>query len=165
MNPKPSVLVCSSSETLDLAHQLANRLESDASVLIWIDAVFRPGRPVVEAITTQLSKSDFAIMIVGEDDVATPRPVSAVRSNVIFEIGLAIGALGQSRVQLVAAGRVPLPTDLSGLPIYELSPNSAVQLDTIATAIARKVTQGDGAGAPSQYGAESAERLLQLRSS
>jgi len=137
MNAMPSVVISSSPASLTLAHKLALHLETVASVSLWSREIYS-GRSPIEALSRQLSNADFAIMIVSYDD-ALSRPGSD-----LFEVGLAVGALGSSRVELIADSRrtlliehpPSLPSDFVELPIHEVSPNSTREIERAGRLIA-----------------------------
>jgi len=64
-------------------------------------------------------RADFAILIATADDAVTTRGGSrnVARDNVVFELGLFIGALGRDRTYVVAdrTHDLQLPSDLNGL--------------------------------------------------
>ncbi len=72
-----------------------------------------------------MSRADFAALILAGDDRVISRDVTsdAPRDNVIFELGLFMGALGRSRTFLIHPRGVNLkiPTDLIGITplVYE----------------------------------------------
>jgi CAP12/Pycsar effector protein, TIR domain len=116
---QPTVFVGSSSEGLDYARAVRALLEDDASVKVWKD--LRPGfgiTTIIEGLVRQVERSDFAVLILTPDDVLTTREVEtpSPRDNVIFELGLSIGALGRSRtILLQGAPDLKLPSDLGGV--------------------------------------------------
>jgi len=73
----------------------------------------------IESLVTSLPDFDFAILVLTSDDITTIRGESqqTPRDNVIFELGLFMGALGRNRTFLLCnrAHRIALPSDLWGL--------------------------------------------------
>jgi CRP/FNR family transcriptional regulator, cyclic AMP receptor protein len=71
---------------------------------------------VIESLEKNLKAADFAALIISPDDkvVSRSKRRSAPRDNVIFELGLFMGALGRTRTyMLVPTGMdVKIPTDL-----------------------------------------------------
>lgn len=73
----------------------------------------------MEALAEAAGRADFAILIATPDDTLESRGAtqSVARDNVIFELGLFIGALGRTRTYIVAdrTRDLQLPSDLLGL--------------------------------------------------
>ena len=75
-----------------------------------------------------MSKVDFAVLLLSPDDKVISRDTTsdAPRDNIVFELGLFMGALGHSRTFLVYPHGIDIkiPTDLAGItPLtYEPSP-------------------------------------------
>ena len=72
-------------------------------------------------------KFDFAALILTPDDsvVSRGKNVPAARDNVIFELGLFLGALGPERVFIIhPRGKAPrLPSDLAGVTLLAYNEN------------------------------------------
>lgn len=120
MSVKPTLFVGSSVEGLDYAYAVQENLEHDAVVTVWNQGVFVLSGSTLESLVMAVSNSDFGAFVLGADDIATIRSQahSVPRDNVIFELGLFVGALGRSRTFILtprAAGAVKLPTDLLGV--------------------------------------------------
>lgn len=121
MQRPAAVFVGSSSENKDLCGYLQAGLEAavECEVTPWSSGVFRASSYTLESLVDSARGSDFAVLIVTPDDMVTSRggePTAAARDNVIFELGLFMGALGRNRTFIIAdrAG-VKLPSDLDGL--------------------------------------------------
>ncbi len=100
---------------------------------------------------TQLACSDFAALILAPDDVVTSREntVAAPRDNVVFELGMFIGALGHARTFLIQPldAEVKIPTDPMGFtPLtYRLKPGEDM-CETATTTCTQLVDVIDTAG-------------------
>lgn len=111
----------SSSEGKKVAERLAMRLESHGSVetKVWTQGVFDIGNHVLDDLIYQASTVDFAILVLSPDDSVESRDMrsQAPRDNVIFELGLFIGALGKNRTYMVQpeGTALKLPSDLAGI--------------------------------------------------
>lgn len=126
-NPRPVLFIGCSAESLSVARAIQSGLAYDPVVVtIWTDGVFRASSFAIESLERELDKADFAALILSSDDRVTSRDVTsdAPRDNIIFELGLFMGALGRKRTFLVHPREVNLkiPTDLFGIiPLtYEL---------------------------------------------
>jgi len=99
MASKPLVFIGSSSERLSVARAIELNLDHVANSTIWAHA-FSPGRSVYEDLLEQASRFDYAIIVMGADDKVLSRgeEQAAPRDNVVFELGLFLGALGRERV-------------------------------------------------------------------
>lgn len=115
-------LLSSSSEQLSIAKALEANLEAEGfEPTLWSREAHGPSQYNLEALLGQAESSDFAIFVFAPDDQVTIRgevhPV--VRDNVLFELGLFIGALGRDRSFIVQSSehQMRLPSDLDGLTI------------------------------------------------
>lgn len=120
ISPEPlKVFIGSSAEGLLVAKNLQAELESAEHIEVdrWDTGTFEPGGITLESLVEKARAVDFAILVAtGEDTVASRGQVqSAVRDNIVFELGLFIGTIGRERVYLLSVGDVKLPSDLSGV--------------------------------------------------
>lgn len=109
-NERPCIFVGSSSEAMSVAEAVATGIHRDWNeVRLWTKGVFGPGDTYIEALEKAVRSMDFAILVVSHDDLVTSRGSRqyAPRDNVIFELGLFMGALGRDRV--VALKPAPRP--------------------------------------------------------
>lgn len=115
---RPRVFIGSSNEGRDVAEAIQQGLDQIADCIIWTQGVFAPSMNRMEALEAEKSKADFAVLVLTPDDVRTKRGKtgSVPRDNVIFELGLFIGALGRERTFMVSGldGPIELPSDLAG---------------------------------------------------
>lgn len=115
------VFIGSSNEGKEVAERLAVGLEDMGSIesLVWTQGVFDVGTHVLDGLIKQAAIVDYAILVLSPDDAVESRDVlsQAPRDNVIFELGLFIGALGKDRTYMVHPNGVSLklPTDLAGI--------------------------------------------------
>ena len=81
--------------------------------------VFGPSQFVITELEKQIQEADFAVLVLGRDDevISRNQKSDAPRDNVIFELGLFIGALSHERTfMIVPRGcNIKIPTDLFGL--------------------------------------------------
>jgi CRP/FNR family transcriptional regulator, cyclic AMP receptor protein len=144
----PRVFIASSFEALSTATQLQNELLSpDLEVKLWTDGmIFTPGSTNIEALEDELSRADFAVLLLSADDRVLSRWTwsKAPRDNLILELGLFIGAIGRHRAIMVypRAARLKLPSDLLGVtPIKYLGSDMrsvAIELHRIAALLGSK---------------------------
>ena len=119
-NSRPALFIGCSSESLPVARAIQSELAYDpVAVRLWTDGVFRASSFAIESLESELDKADFAALILSSDDRVTSRNFTgdAPRDNIIFELGLFMGALGRRRTFLVHPRGVDLkiPTDLLGI--------------------------------------------------
>src|SRR4051794_7252336 len=96
---RPSIFVGSSSESLQAATALQSLLDQNCEVELWNQGVFRLSHVYLESLVGALSKFDFAVIVLGADDLTISRGSKrmSARDNVIFELGLFMGGLGRDR--------------------------------------------------------------------
>jgi predicted nucleotide-binding protein len=100
----PLLFIGSSSESLAIAKELQAGLEYDpVTVQIWTDGVFGASHFTLEDLEAQLAASDFAVLVATPDDVVSSRGKTggAPRDNIVFELGLFMGALTRHRTFIV----------------------------------------------------------------
>jgi CRP/FNR family transcriptional regulator, cyclic AMP receptor protein len=117
---KPRVFIASSTEAIERAKDLRDRLQSEiVDVDIWNTGVFEAGMTYIESLESELLKADFAVLFLSPDDYVLSRGevTSSPRDNVIFELGLFVGTLTRKRAIMVQPDGVDLkiPTDLLGV--------------------------------------------------
>src|SRR5262249_22104954 len=117
---RPRVFIASSAEQLDVAYAIQENLDFDAEVTIWNQAVLKPSESTLNNLVSASHAFEFAIFVFAPDDISIVRGerTRAVRDNLIFELGLFVGALGTSRCYFVVprgAEALRLPTDLLGI--------------------------------------------------
>lgn len=116
---RPSLFIASSVEGFDVAYAVQANLEHDAQCVVWSQGVFRPTERGLDSLVRQLEATDFAVFVFTPDDTATIRSKTSavVRDNVIFELGLFIGALKTDRCFIVRprGDDLHLPSDTIGV--------------------------------------------------
>jgi uncharacterized protein YjbI with pentapeptide repeats len=117
----PIVLIGSSLERLRVGRAVQQNLDHNAQPVLWNQGVVRPSEIVLDALRTRLNESDFAVFVLGSDDLVVSREAEmfAPRDNIILECGLAVGLLGLNRTFLLAPRHleVKVPTDLAGIAL------------------------------------------------
>ena len=119
-NPRPVVFIGSSKESLSIAEAIQSNLEHDDLIVrLWTDGVFGASQFVITELEKQVREADFAILVLGADDevVSRDEKSDAPRDNVIFELGLFMGALSHERTFMIVPNEsdIKIPTDLLGL--------------------------------------------------
>jgi len=120
-NPRPVVFLGSSKESITVVRAIQSELRYDDFIVRpWTcPRVFGASRYPMEDLEQQLRTSDFAVLVLGPDDVVLSRHQisSAPRDNVIFELGLFMGALTRDRtfIALPHGEELKIPSDLLGL--------------------------------------------------
>lgn len=117
----PTVFIGSSSEGVEIGMYLQTELERTKACLVfrWDQGVFQASTYSMESLENAAKRADFAVLIATPDDTVESRGDSRAtpRDNVIFELGLFIGALGRKRTYIVAdqSRELHLPSDLHGV--------------------------------------------------
>jgi CRP/FNR family transcriptional regulator, cyclic AMP receptor protein len=128
-NTTPIVFIGSSSESRPIVEAMQFELANDPFIVrAWTSRVFGPSHFPIDDLKTQLDESDFAVLVIGPDDKVTSRGTKFVapRDNVIFELGLFMGALGRERTFIVQeSGKdLKIPSDLLGLGTIRFEPGA-----------------------------------------
>jgi Predicted nucleotide-binding protein containing TIR-like domain len=93
----------SSSEGLEIARALQAEVDQYCEPTIWSQNVFAPSGTTLGDLILASQNFDFAALILTPDDSVVSRgeQAMAARDNVIFELGLFLGALGSQRVFII----------------------------------------------------------------
>lgn len=116
---KPRLFIGSSTEGKDVADMLQLGLDYDVEVTVWHQGVFDLSQGSLESLVQASRKFDFAALVLTPDDLTSKRDknVNSPRDNVIFELGLFMGALGRDRTFIVYCRdeKLDIPSDLAGV--------------------------------------------------
>ena len=129
------MFIGSSKESLPIAQAIRFNLDYDDFLLrLWTDGVFGASQfPIIE-LERQVQESDFAVLVLGADDevVSRSEKSDAPRDNVIFELGLFMGALSHERTFMIIPRDcdIKIPTDLLGLTSLNYKPGDFNDLPT-----------------------------------
>jgi predicted nucleotide-binding protein len=124
---KPRLFIGSSSEGLRVAEAAQAMLHLEIECTVWTQGVFKLSTAAIESLEGQLEASDFALLVVTPDDTGrsrgTEHPIP--RDNVIFELGLFMGALGRDKTFLLkpTAPDLKLPSDIAGVVVATYDAN------------------------------------------
>ncbi|MCC7302802.1 MAG: nucleotide-binding protein [Bacteroidia bacterium] len=148
---KIRIFIGSSSEGIKIARQTKTFLEKtlNAECIVWENiGVFEYNKSTFEALLKGRLLYDFAILVATKDDIVWWRRMvdSVPRDNVIFEFGLYLGALGDTRTLLLQEGGVKLPTDLNGitLPRFSVKKNNLEsKLSEVAGYISKSIKHNE----------------------
>jgi CRP/FNR family cyclic AMP-dependent transcriptional regulator len=119
-NVTPILFIGSSSEQLPIAQALERAIpKTIAQTALWSKDVFEPSHFTIDDLDAQLRPADFSVLVLGADDKVLSRGVEsdAPRDNVVFELGLFMGALSRFRTFLLVPKGTPIkiPTDVLGI--------------------------------------------------
>jgi len=117
---KPRLFIGSARESINIAYAAQQNLHYTAEVTVWDQGIFQLSVPALESLLEVLPTFDFGLFVFSPDDIVTIRGEknSAVRDNVIFELGLFVGALGRTRCFILipdGTHDLRIPTDLIGM--------------------------------------------------
>jgi hypothetical protein len=116
------VFVASSKEGAPIAKKLRTlllqELGGSAKVELWMHK-FTLSDTAIESLEAVVNQADFAVVVMTPDDITVSRDKkeAAPRDNLVFELGLFIGALGRKRSIVARDGSQPLklPSDMLGI--------------------------------------------------
>jgi hypothetical protein len=121
----PKVFIASSTETLGTAEALRLSLARlGVGGLIW-NRAFKLSRTNIENLETIGAQVSGAVFVMGAEDalIFRARKFSAVRDNVLFELGLFVGKLGRSQCVAVTPSTINWrwPSDLDGVATIRMT--------------------------------------------
>jgi 8-oxo-dGTP pyrophosphatase MutT (NUDIX family) len=120
MSREPRVFIGNSAEGREFAYAIQKNLERYAAGTVWDQGLFSPTSTVFHELIRNLDKFDFGIFVLTPDDHLEIRGTGtkAPRDNVIFELGMFAGALGDRRTFIVTPRDMQgfhVPVDLLGI--------------------------------------------------
>jgi hypothetical protein len=140
---RPSVFVGSSSEGFKIASTIQILLDRSCEVELWSQGVFGLSHGTLESLLSAISRFDYAILVLTSDDLAIVRNIekNVARDNVIFELGLFMGALGRDRTFMLydRTNKPELPSDLAGIIATTYEPHSTGNLEAALGAPCSKI--------------------------
>jgi predicted nucleotide-binding protein len=129
---RPKIFIGSSSEAKQVAVTASEILNDDVIPDIWdMSPYFKPMHGTFDALLSAAKGYDFALFIMSPDDRIESRgeKLASTRDNILFELGLFVGAIGPDRVFAVVQNSaqqdkiVKMPSDLLGLTIPRFKEN------------------------------------------
>jgi len=117
----PIIFIGSSTESLKVVKALHTKLSAPSFVIKPWKAfgIFRASETTIESLIKQADASDFAVLVLGPDDLVISRKKKhyGPRDNVLFELGLFMGALGRERTLILSPRwlKIKWPSDLAGV--------------------------------------------------
>ena len=117
---EPAIFIGSSSEGCLIAESIYKSLSKFAYVpQIWSKGIFECSKTTIEELIRMTKEMDFAVIVFSPDDLTQSRgkKKKAPRDNVVFELGLFMGALSRERTYIVAPKQmdIKIPSDLLGV--------------------------------------------------
>jgi hypothetical protein len=147
----PALFIGSSSEGLAIARELQAEVDQECEPTVWSQNVFVPGGTTLGDLLVASQNFDFAALILTPDDsiVSRGEQIMAARDNVIFELGLFLGALGPQRVFIIHPRDkiLRLPSDLAGVTLLDYNENRRdgnlrAAIGPAATEIRKRISVG-----------------------
>jgi hypothetical protein len=122
----PSVFIGSSTESITVAQSLQRFLRRAAKSTVW-NLAFSPGEWTLQGILDHAQDADFGAFVFAPDDksVIRHKGYSTVRDNVLFEVGVFMGAIGPKRTFLLwpsGLSKLRHPSDLLGITTISYDP-------------------------------------------
>ena len=149
-NKVTKLFIASSTEALPIASAIQAALKNVPIIAtLWSDGVFGPSDFSLEALERAAEEADFAVLVFSADDKLLSRgqELDAPRDNIVFELGLFIGAIGRKRTFIVLPqnAKIKIPTDLLGITpiIYAADDpkNLPAQIGSICAELRRVLSQ------------------------
>ena len=116
-----------SAELTAIARALQTEADQWCEPTVWSQGAFEPGGTTIGELLDEAGRSDLAALVLTPDDSVVTRgdSIPVARDNVIFELGLFLGALGPRRVFIIRPRdqELRLPSDLAGVTVLTYRPN------------------------------------------
>ena len=145
MNPRPVLFVGCSTEALPIGRGIQSALDHTPIIVrVWTDDTFKASQFPVESLEQELSKVDFAALVLSPDDTVVSRDTTrlAPRDNLIFELGLFMGALGHSRTFLLhpRGPDIKIPSDLAGFTPLKYDSSTDVPISSVVAPVCAEMS-------------------------
>lgn len=147
-NDKSMVFIGSSSENIEIAEQVKLLVQDfSMDVKIWSEpGIFKLSKAALDSLIETARGYDFSIMIFDESDVVESRSQTflAPRDNVVFELGLFMGAIGAERSFILRpkSADLKIPSDLLGITALAWdSSNKTLSLETQCSVIKQTILE------------------------
>ncbi len=145
---RPKLFIASASSTIakSLVEELLKALPKDKVECVPWYNTFDPGESTLGTLIEQSAAVDFAAVLLTQDDKSEKKGKRHVvpRDNIVFELGLFIGALGRDPKRCFMLSSIKqdgaLPSDLAGRTYVPISEDPKQRKKTIQTA-AKKIMQ------------------------
>lgn len=121
------LFIGSSTEGLEIAEHLQFQLRRDCESTVWSQGVFELSQETLQNLLKASFEYDFAAFVLTPDDKTIKRGKlrKVARDNLLFEIGLFMGSVGQGRTFIIHCedDNIDIPSDLIGVTraIYKRS--------------------------------------------
>lgn len=153
------MFIGSSVEGKDIAEHIQLGLEYDVETTIWHQGVFGLSDGSLESLVKAAKDFDFAALVLTPDDLIMKRGTEkgCPRDNVVFELGLFMGALGRERTFIVynRDKQIDLPTDLAGVTPATFADRSDNNLQAALGPVCTRIKQAINAcGLKADHSAE-----------
>ena len=136
-----NIFIGSASESLDVARELQavlNERRSDLTAEVWDQNTFKAAGYTMEDLTKKLNDCHYAIFVFSADDISLVRGdvYLSARDNVVLELGIAMGILGQKKCFVLREGNVKLPSDYYGITAINYQKPGSSNLNAIVNTAA-----------------------------
>ena len=126
MTRKPRMFIGSSVESLRTAFSVQEEVEHDIESTVWTQGIFEPSSTTMTSLLKAVKNFDMAVFVFAPDDVVRIRDEQfrVARDNVVFEMGLFVGAVGLEHVFFVIPRTegLRIPSDLLGVTPLSFDP-------------------------------------------
>lgn len=136
-NDTPILFIGSSRESLPIVEALTSGWKSPPFIVRpWTGGVFTPSQFPIDDLAKQVVACDFAALVFGPDDQVLSRGATsnAPRDNVLFELGLFMGAIERARTLFIVPRDedVKIPTDILGVNPLRFASSAGTLADNLA---------------------------------
>jgi CRP/FNR family transcriptional regulator, cyclic AMP receptor protein len=144
-NDRTTVFIGSSREALSIAQAIAKQITgAGRDILVWSDGVFEASSTAIESLEETVRRADVGILVLSPDDKIRSRRKSkrGPRDNVVFELGLFMGAVGRHRSFVVRTTKeLKIPSDLLGLTPVQYEDGSDATLEQRLSSVCNELNK------------------------
>jgi hypothetical protein len=141
---RPTMVIGSSTEGREFVEAAQIGLQEDVEATPWNKGVFGLSDSTLYTLIESAASFDFAVLVLTPDDMIVSRgqEKATARDNVLFELGLFMGALGRERTFVVRTSpEVKLPSDFAGITYADVEQRASPNTEAAVTGAVRKIRQ------------------------
>jgi Predicted nucleotide-binding protein containing TIR-like domain len=145
------MFIGSSTEGREFVETIQIGLQEDVEATPWNKGVFGLGDSTLYTLVESAARFDFAVLVLTPDDMIISRgqEMATARDNVLFELGLFMGALGRERTFVVRSSpEVKLPSDFAGITYVDVEQRADANTEAAVTSAVRKIRQAVSEASP-----------------
>lgn len=141
---KPKIFIGSSSAGYSVAEEVKRHLSKIGDCYLWKEAdIWETNCSTFNNLIRMSNYFDFGVFIATADDLTltNEKVVTEPRDNVILEMALFLGAMGENKSFLIVENNIKLPTDFQGIYMPRFDKNDSQSIEVVCNAYMDKIEE------------------------